>query len=226
MATPPSSSQPLLACRSLTRYFGLWPALCRVGFQLPAGALVLLLGPNGAGKSTLLHILAGALQASAGQVEIEGLPIASPMARRRVGLLAHRSLLHPDLTVRENLTHYGVLYGLPASAVADVLERVGAASLAGIPVGELSQGMRQKTALARALLHSPRVLLLDEAFASLDRRTVAEMRDILRQFRAEGRAIIASTHAEAQLGDLADGALELERGRLLHARGSVLAELA
>ncbi len=209
----------MLDCRGVTRFFGPWPALREVSFRLPAGALVLLLGPNGAGKSTLLHILAGALRASDGQVEIEGIAIGEARARQRVGLLAHRSLLHPDLTVRENLAHYAALYGFPGAEVAAGLARVRADSFADVPVGELSQGMRQKAALARALLHSPQVLLLDEAFSSLDHRTVEEMRGILQAFRAEGRTILASTHSEGQLSDFADGALELDRGRLVQGRG-------
>ncbi len=210
----------------MTRYFGDWPALRQVSFRLPAGALVLLLGPNGAGKSTLLHILAGALRASEGEVKIEGLPIGDGRARQRVGLLAHRSLLHPDLTVRENLAHYAALYGLQGSEVTSGLDRVHAAAFADMAVAELSQGMRQKAALARALLHSPRVLLLDEAFSSLDHRTVEELREVLQAFRAEGRTILASTHTESQLSDLADGALELDRGRLQQRRGCVEAVLA
>ncbi len=221
-----SRNQFVLDCRAVTRYFGSWPALRQLSFRLPAGSLVLLLGPNGAGKSTLLNILAGALRASDGEVKIEGLPINNPRARQRVGLLAHRSLLHPDLTVRENLAHYAALYGLAASAVATGMERVRVSGFADMAVGELSQGMRQKAALARALLHAPRVLLLDEAFSSLDHRTVEEMREVLQAFRAEGRTILASTHTEIQLSDLADGALELDRGRLVSYRGCVEAASA
>lgn len=216
-ATGPQAAagpESLVACRQLSRFFGPFAALRRVDLQLPAGHLLMLLGPNGAGKSTLLRVLAGALRPSAGEVWIAGAAWGTAEARRTTGFLAHESLLHPNLTVAENLRYYAVLHGAPRAAAAASLRRVGGEKLAGLRVAALSQGMRQKAALARCLLHAPRVLLLDEPFASLDQATVADLRRLLAELRAAGMAMIASTHTPDILADLADGQLVLERGRV------------
>ncbi|MGH9534201.1 MAG: ATP-binding cassette domain-containing protein [Terriglobales bacterium] len=201
-------------CRNLSRFFGIAPALRRVALQLPAGHLLMLLGANGAGKSTLLRILAGALRPSSGQVWISGAAWGTPEARRWTGFLAHDSLLHPRLTVEENLRYYARLYGAVPAAAAASLRRVGGERLANMRVDALSQGMRQKAALARCLLHAPRVLLLDEPLASLDRATVADLRRLLVELRDAGLTLIASTHTPETLADLADAQLVLERGRV------------
>ncbi len=207
-------------CREVTRFFGVRAAVRGVNLELPQASLTLLLGANGAGKSTLLRLLAGALQPSQGDILITGLPIRDPRARGRIGLLGHESLLQPLLTVRENLEFYAVLYGLerPGEAARRALERVRGPHLAELKCGELSQGMRQKAALARTLLHQPPVLLLDEAFASLDRATVADIRDVLRELRQAGHTILLSTHTEEFIHDLADQRIHLERGRIAAAQ--------
>lgn len=211
---PADAPAPLVECRQLSRFFGGFAALRRVDLQIPAGRLLMLLGPNGAGKSTLLRILAGALRPSAGQVWVAGASWGSIPARRATGFLAHESLLHPNLTVAENLRYYATLHGAPRQAAAASLRRVGGEKLAGLRVAALSQGMRQKAALARCLLHAPRVLLLDEPFASLDQATVADLRRLLADLRAAGMTMVASTHTPEVLADLADGQLLLERGRV------------
>jgi heme ABC exporter ATP-binding subunit CcmA len=205
-----------LSCRHVSRFFGDRAVLREVSFESGAGRTVALWGPNGAGKSTLLRILAGALRPSAGEAWIGGVPAGSPAARRQTGFLSHQSLLHPYLTVRENLRFYATLFELPApeQAVRVALEQVRGESLAQLRAGELSQGMRQKAALARSLLHRPKLLLLDEPFASLDRATVAELRRSLAELRASGMAILATSHQEEALRDLADQELWLDRGRL------------
>lgn len=203
-----------IECRGLSRFFGPFAALRRVSLQLPAGHLLMLLGPNGAGKSTLLRVLAGALRPSSGEARICGAAWGTPEARRATGFLAHESLLHPNLTVAENLNYYATLYGVPRDAAAASLRRVGGEKLAALRVAALSQGMRQKAALARCLLHAPQVLLLDEPFASLDRATVAELRRLLLELRAAGLTMVASTHTPEVLADMADGQLLMERGRV------------
>jgi ABC-type multidrug transport system ATPase subunit len=214
---------PLLECRDLSRFFGAFPALRRVNFELIAGRLVALFGSNGAGKSTLLRVIAGNLRPTSGTVHVNGINSTVAGARSLVGLLAHESLLHPTLTVRENLVHYAVLYGLPdaKAAAAAALERVGGERLADLRVGDLSQGMKQKAALARCILHHPRLLLLDEPFASLDRRTIAELRQTLLELRRDGVAMLVSTHTNELVTDIADGSLTLERGRLVELSGAV-----
>ena len=195
------------------------PGLRGVSFSAAAGELIALRGPNGAGKSTLLRILAGALRPNAGEVRIAGAAAGAAEARRLTGFLSHQSLLHPILTVRENLEFYATLFALPdrAAAAQRALELVRGAWLAPRRVDELSQGMKQKAALARCLLHTPRLLLLDEPFASLDRVTVAEMRTTLAEMRDRGMTLIVSSHQEEAFAGLAVRSLELERGRLLEA---------
>jgi heme ABC exporter ATP-binding subunit CcmA len=220
-ASPPgtahTTTQPLASCTEVTRFFGSFAALRRVTFQLPAGHLWALFGPNGAGKSTLLRILAGVLRPSSGTVTVEGHLVACDATRRATGLLSHESFLHPVLTVTENLRFYAALYGMaqPQRAVQDALNLVRGEHLADWRVGELSEGMRQKAALARAVLHSPRLLLLDEPFASLDRATVADLRQTLKTLRDRGLALLVSTHSEALIADLADASLTLDRGRIV-----------
>lgn len=205
-----------LQCREVSRFFGHFAALRDISFALTRGTLTALFGPNGAGKSTLLLILAGAMHPSLGKVSIEGFPINSPAARRRVGLLSHQSFLHPSLTVGENLHYFATLYGLePEPATRQALALVRGEHLHELRVAQLSQGMRQKAALARALLHAPGVLLLDEPFASLDRETVAQLRSTLRSLRDGGLTLMVTTHNEELLADLADDALTLDRGRLV-----------
>ncbi len=207
---------PFLSCKRVSRFFGERAVLREVSFEEEAGRLIALWGANGAGKSTLLRILAGALRPSEGEAAIHGDPAGSAAARRQTGFLSHQSLLHPHLTVGENLRFYATLFELaaPGEAVRAALEQVRGEPLAGMRAGELSQGMRQKAALARCLLHRPRLLLLDEPFASLDRATVAELRRCLSELRAAGLTILATSHQEEALRDLADGELWLERGRL------------
>ena len=211
---PPPASLPFLRCQRLTRFYGVFPALREVSFELPAGCLVGLYGPNGAGKSTLLHLLAGVRRPSSGSVRLGEEPAGTRAARQRTGYLAHDSLLHPHLTVAENLAYYAALYDRPGSAVTVALAQTRGEKLAGLKVGELSQGMRQKAALARCLLHAPHLLLLDEPFASLDRQTVLELQQTLATLRDGGMTILASTHAPQLLEGLADGVMVLERGRL------------
>ena len=206
----------LLQCQRVSRFFGDLPVLREVSFRAGAGELIALRGANGAGKSTLLRILAGGLRPSSGEALVGGAAVGSAEARRLTGFLSHQSLLHPILTVTENLVFYATLFGLeePAAAAAAVLEQVRGTHLGGRRVGELSQGMKQKAALARCLLHRPRLLLLDEPLASLDRATVAELRATMAELRADGLTLVLSSHQEEAFTGLADTELMLERGRL------------
>jgi heme ABC exporter ATP-binding subunit CcmA len=200
----------------VSRFFGEAAVLRQVSFTCEAGQCLALWGANGAGKSTLLRILAGALRPSLGSATVQGAAVGTAAARRQTGFLSHQSLLHPHLSVAENLRFYAVLHGLAdaAAAVSGSLAQVRGEYLAPRRVGELSQGMRQKAALARALLHQPRLLLLDEPFASLDVQTVDDMRASLRELRRTGLAILLSSHNRQQVEGLLDGEATLERGRL------------
>jgi len=187
-----------LAVRGVHRSFGHVRALRGVDFELGVGDALAVFGPNGAGKTTLLRVLAGLLRPTRGEVLLEGAPLvrADAAHRRRVGLIAHYSMLYDGLTAAENLAFYARLYGLRDRAVAvqRALEGVGLADRANDQVGTFSRGMVQRMAIARALIHEPRVVLLDEPFSGLDQRAAAALRDLLTRLRAERRTMVLVTH--------------------------------
>jgi heme exporter protein A len=203
----------------VSRHFGRRRALNRVGLTCCAGSILGLLGPNGAGKSTLLAILSTLLAPTSGRVRYgdHDARSAGPMLRGRLGLLGHDLYLYPELTARENLEFFARLYGL-ADARARVdraLANAGLGDRADDAVSGFSRGMRQRLALERALLHAPRLLLLDEPFTGLDDASGRALVNRLRGLRDEGAIVIAATHDL----DLAEGLLDevaiLREGRLL-----------
>lgn len=206
-------------CDRVSRFFGTVPVLRQINFQLGPGELAALFGGNGAGKTTLLTLLAGGLKPTQGQVRVGGAIAGSAPARRQTGLLGHASMLQPALTVAENLRFYARLHDAPEQRAQEVLELLEAKRLAERRVGELSQGMRQTAALARCLLHRPRLLLLDEPFASLDVAAVAHMRRRFADLRASGLTLIVTSHAEELVRDLATVEWQLEEGRLARRDG-------
>jgi heme exporter protein A len=163
-------STPAIELRRLTRHFGERTALRDLTVSVPPGATLAVLGRNGAGKSTLLRILATLLRPHAGEVQVLGqaLPDRGFAVRGQVGLLAHEPLLYRDLTGRENLVYQARLHGLDDARVDQVLEAVQMRDRGEEPVRSLSRGMVQRLAICRAVLHQPKVLLLDEPRANLD----------------------------------------------------------
>ena len=182
----------------VARYFGRRKALTNVSFTCESGEIVGLLGPNGAGKSTLLNILATLLTASKGTVTYGDRTAADGGVgvRARIGMLGHDLFLYPELTARENLTFFAQLYGLPdaARAVAHALEQSGLTARADDFVSGFSRGMRQRVALERALLHDPRLILLDEPFTGLDQASAAALVARLRNRQQAGCMIVLATH--------------------------------
>jgi ABC-type multidrug transport system ATPase subunit len=202
-----------VACDGLVRRFGDRAALDGVDLRVAEGEFVLVTGPNGAGKTTFLRVLATVLRPSAGGVHVGGheLPRAADRARPLVGYVAHGPLTYPGLTARENLELYAALYGVPDERVGPALDRVGLAARGGDPVSEFSRGMSQRLALARACLHGPALLLLDEPTAGLD----ADGRGLLREVLAEpGRTVIVSTHEPAWFEGLATSEVPIRDGRV------------
>jgi heme exporter protein A len=214
---PCCDGEPLLAARGLRRAFGRVRVLHDVDLTLAPGEALAVAGPNGAGKSTLLRLLAGLMRPSAGEVRVLGRVLAGgdPDARRAVGLLSHHSLLYDDLTLVENLAFAARLYGLPhpADTARSALEAAGLAARADDTPRQLSRGLLQRAAIARALLHGPRVLLLDEPFTALDAGAAERLRDELRTRRAEGLGLVVVTHHLAEVWDVATRVAVLVEGR-------------
>jgi heme exporter protein A len=196
--TPEVRAGAALTVRDLARKFGHVRALRGVSFSLDRGDVLVVFGPNGAGKSTLLRLLAGVLRPDRGEIHVQGRRLVSSdvSVRRRIGLISHASLLYDGLTAEENLEFYARLYDLngPRQLAGLALERVGLADRAMSPAAEMSRGMLQRLAIARALLHDPDVVLLDEPFTGLDERAATALREQFARLRAERRVIVLVTH--------------------------------
>jgi len=201
----------------VTRTFGRRRALNRVSLAVEAGTITALLGHNGAGKSTLLSIAATLLRPTSGEVRY-GDHVASDgtALRARIGMLGHDLYLYPELSAAENLRFFARIYALPdvERRVARGVELAGLADRADDVVAGYSRGMRQRLALERALLHDPRLLLLDEPFTGLDEAARDALRERLRTARAAGTIVVLTTHDIAAIADLTDRSVTLVDGRL------------
>ncbi|HWF54480.1 MAG TPA: ABC transporter ATP-binding protein [Solirubrobacteraceae bacterium] len=207
------SDEPAIRLTDLTRHFGERTALRKVSGEVPAGATLAVLGRNGAGKSTLLRILATLLRPHDGEVALLGepLPRRAWAVRGRIGLLAHDPLLYRDLTARENLRYHAGLHRVDESRIDEVLAAVQMEKRADEPVRSYSRGMVQRTAIARAVLHRPHVLLLDEPRSNLDPGAEALVEPLIG--RASGATRVLTSHdPQAALAE-ADLVLALKDGR-------------
>jgi ABC-type multidrug transport system ATPase subunit len=208
-----------LTFTDVSRNFGRRRALNRVSFRCEAGEIVALLGPNGAGKSTLLSITATLLAPSAGEVRYGEVaaPGAGAALRARIGLLGHDLYLYPELSAAENLTFFAKVYrlaGVPA-LVAAALDRAELTERRDDAVSGFSRGMRQRLALERALIHDPRLVLLDEPFTGLDDAATAALRRRLEGLRTAGRIVLVTTHDLETIEGIVDRAVMLQNGRLV-----------
>jgi heme exporter protein A len=212
-------AEPVIETRDLGRRFAGVTALQAVDLTVASGEAVAVFGPNGAGKTTLLRVLATLLRPSAGVVRLfgQGIRDGGAAARRRMGFLSHRSFLYPDLTPTENLHFYARMFRVPSSAerVRALLDQVGLAGWAHRPVRTLSRGLEQRCALARALLHQPDLLLLDEPFSGLDMGAVQMLSQTLRQVHARGTTLLMTTHDFERGFEVCTRAVILRRGRLV-----------
>jgi len=207
-----------LTAEEVSRHFGRRRALSRISFQTRKGSILGLLGPNGAGKSTMLAVLATLLRPSSGAVRYGTHTAAASGAalRSRIGILGHDLFLYPELTARENLAFFAGLYGAeaPQAAADAALQRSGLADRADDPVASFSRGMRQRVALERALIHGPRLVLLDEPFTGLDDASTAALVARLQGLRESNAIVVLATHDLDLAEGLLDTALFLRDGRI------------
>jgi len=217
----------VIAVTHLTRRFGTRAVVDDITLDVGRGEIVALLGPNGAGKTTTMRMIAGLIRADAGSVAIDGVTLTAASGSRlrgRLGFLTEAPALWDRLSVRENLEIYASLYSVanPRRAIDGLLERLELQPYAAVPSAELSKGTKQKVALARALVHDPPALLLDEPTAGLDPEITKSVRDLLDQRRAAGCALLVSTHNLDEAERLSDRVAVIQQRLLAFDRPEVL----
>jgi heme ABC exporter ATP-binding subunit CcmA len=212
----PASKSAAVSVDGVWKFYGDFPALRDIQLSAHPGSCLALIGRNGAGKTTLLRIVAGFSRPMRGKVRILGDEPRDTKARRRIGFIGHGISVYDELSAFENLMLYGRLYGLPDTrrSALEWLERTGLERVRDGLVREFSRGMRQRLAVARAFLHDPQVLLLDEPFTSLDDRAIALLQTLLREALAAGKTIVMSTHQLREALDLATHVALLVRGKV------------
>ncbi|MGB9611864.1 MAG: heme ABC exporter ATP-binding protein CcmA [Bryobacteraceae bacterium] len=207
-----------LSVENVWKFYGDFPALRDIHFEAPQGACVALLGRNGAGKTTLLRILAGLSRPTRGRVRVFGADCLDAEVRRRTGLIGHGVGIYDELSAFENLRLFAALYGAgdPRCTALEWLERTGLERVRDALVREFSRGMRQRLAVARAFLHRPSLLLLDEPFTALDDRAIALLQGLLKESLAQGATVVMSTHQLREALELATQVVLIVKGRLAH----------
>ncbi len=208
----------MIHVHGLTKSYGPIYALRGDDLDVETGESVTIVGPNGAGKTTLLRILATLLQPSSGEARVNGMDLSTRSydIRARIGFASHRSLVYDSLTVEENLTFYGKLYRVPALAARteDVLRTVGLLSRRRSRAGTLSRGMQQRLSLARAIIHRPDLMLLDEPYAGLDQESAEMLEILLDAVHGEAGTVIMTTHDLERGLSRGDRVVILNKGRI------------
>jgi ABC-type multidrug transport system ATPase subunit len=209
----------VITVTNLIKQFGRFAALRGVSAEFLGGKLYAILGDNGAGKTTLLRTLAGLNRPSSGRISILGSGLGSETFHDicgQVGYMAHPSLLYDEMSGMENLAYFARLYGITSDArCAEVIRAVGLDPELARPVGQYSQGMRQRMSLARALLNDPKILLLDEPFSNVDLNSAGEMVRLLARTRDAGKTILIVTHQASLLEGAADEFVWMEFGKII-----------
>jgi len=205
-----------VAVEDVWKFYGDFPALRNVSLSAAPGACLALIGRNGAGKTTLLRTIAGFSRPGKGKIAIFGNSPRDTATRRLMGFIGHGISVYDELSALENLMLFGKLYGLadPKKTALEWLERTGLDRVKDGLVREFSRGMRQRLAVARAFLHSPKVLLLDEPFTALDDRAIAVLQRLLHEALSEGKTIVMSTHQLREALELATHVALLNRGQV------------
>lgn len=217
----PPDSTPAVEILDVSRRFGRRWALARLSYTLPLGRSLLLTGHNGSGKTTLLRTISTVLRPTAGKIRVLGKDAVTERddVRMKVALLSHASFLYEDLTAEQNLVVLGRLLGLesPEEVATSLLTRVGLTQRSNNPVRQFSAGMRKRLAIARLLMKSPQIALLDEPFGELDPAGIRQMEQIIGELRDSGTSLILATHLVEQGLSLCELRLHLQEGRAVAA---------
>lgn len=219
-----SSTAPLaIEVSGLTKTYGDQFALRRIDLKVRRGERVVLFGPNGAGKTTLIKVLAAIVRPTSGKVAIDGIELKdrSEEARRHIGVVTHQTFLYSHLSVYENLDFFCRIYAVPRrrERIAELVRRVEMSARLHDRVDSLSRGMQQRVSIARAMVHEPSVLLLDEPETGLDQRTVGIVRSVLLGPESEQRAVVLITHNLESGMEVGDRFVFLDRGRVVRECG-------
>lgn len=210
----------MIEVHNLVKAFGSRAVLKGVDLSVAEGEFLTLVGPNGAGKTTLMHIISTLAKPTGGRVRVAGYDLADGAValRRQIGLVSHKTLLYDDLSAEQNLRFYARMYDVPAAQVRieSVLQRVGLWGRQRDPVRTYSRGMQQRLAIARAMLHDPPILLLDEPDTGLDQHATAMLTDLLREVGATQRTVLMTTHNLERGLELGDRVAILARGRIAY----------
>jgi heme ABC exporter ATP-binding subunit CcmA len=219
-----SGATPIIVINDLVKQFGRFAALRSLSADFVSGRLYAIVGENGAGKTTLLRSLAGLTRPTRGTISMLGTTDLRSVCRQ-VGYMAHPSLLYDEMAGMENLRYFARLYGIhDDKRCAATITAVGLDPKLTRPVGQYSQGMRQRMSLARALIHDPTILLLDEPFSNVDNRSARQMTHLLTQLRDAGKTIFVVTHQASQLEHAADEFVHMEAGLIARRTRELITE--
>jgi ABC-type multidrug transport system ATPase subunit len=208
------SNSDIVVADGLIKQFGRFAALRGVTAQFAVGKLYVIVGENGAGKTTLLRTIAGLAQQTRGSISVLGSSEIKSV-RAQIGYMAHPSLLYDEMSGIENLIYFARLYGVPHTRCREVIAAVKLDPDLERPVGQYSQGMRQRMSLARAILNDPKLLLLDEPFSNVDHNSAKEMTALLANMRDQGKTIFVVTHQPGLLESIADEFVWMEAGKII-----------
>lgn len=215
----------IIEIRNLSKYFGHFLALNEINLTVEKGEFLTIFGPNGAGKTTLIRILSTLLRATKGEVKISGLDlnkeevsISSEKLRYLIGVISHNTFLYDNLTARENLYFYGKMYDFPnlEKRIDQLLTELGLKKRENDLVRTFSRGMQQRLSIARALIHNPPILLLDEPYTGLDQHASRILKNLLNELHTEERTIILTTHNLAQGLESSERVTVLVSGRIVY----------
>ncbi len=209
-------NEPAISIQNVWKFFGDFAAVREVSFEVPPGTILALLGRNGAGKTTMLRMMAGLSRPSRGDISISGRGWGKQNSSA-VGVVGHGEWIYDDLSARENLEFFGRLYKVDdlAGSIDRWLETVGLSRFRNARVSEFSRGMRQRLAIARAFLHDPRVLLLDEPWTALDDRATQLLSSLLRDAQSRGCSVVVCSHQLREALEVATRVAVIDRGKLI-----------